>query len=68
MDTLAEKLSAIMQKDMLSGVRAGVPAYAMAGGQTVVNNYYNQTINSPKALTRREIYRDSKNLLALKGV
>lgn len=67
METLAEKLSAVMQKDLLSGVRAGVPAYSMAGGQTVVNNYYNQTINSPKALTRREIYRDSKNLLALKG-
>lgn len=69
MDILAEKLSAIMQKDMLSGVRSGTPSYAFAGsGQTVVNNYYNQTINSPKALTRREIYRDSKNLLALKGV
>lgn len=67
METLAEKLSAVMQKDLLSGVRAGVPAYSMAGGQTVVNNYYNQTINSPKSLTRREIYRDSKNLLALKG-
>ena len=67
MNTLAEKLSAIMQKDMLSGVQGGVPAFALAGGATTVNNYYNQTINSPKSLTRREIYRDSKNLLALKG-
>ena len=32
----------------------------------VVNNY-NQTINSPKALTRLEIYRQSKNLLAFNG-
>lgn len=64
---LAEKLSDIMRRDMLGGMQAGVPAYAMANGQTVVNNYYNQTINSPKALTRREIYRDSKNLLSLKG-
>lgn len=64
---LAEKISAIMRRDMLCGLQSGVPAYAMAGGATVVNNYYTQTINSPKALTRREIYRDSKNLLALKG-
>ena len=56
-----------MKKDMLSGVQTVVPAYAMAGGATVVNNYYNQTINSPKSLNRRELYRDSKNLLSLKG-
>lgn len=67
METLAEKLSEIMKKDMLSGVQPMVPAYAMAGGATVINNYYNQTINSPKALNRRELYRDSKNLLSLKG-
>lgn len=67
METLAEKLSTIMQKDLLGGVHGGVPAYAMAAGNTTINNYYNQTINSPKALSRREIYRDSKNLLSLKG-
>lgn len=68
METLAEKLASIMEKDFLEDVRSGSPAFAMAGnGQTIVNNYYNQTINSPKSLTRREIYRDSKNLLALKG-
>lgn len=43
----------------LSGAGAGV-----AGG--VVNNYY-QTINSPKQLSRFEIYRQSKNLLGLAG-
>lgn len=64
---LASKLSAIMRRDMIGGLQAGTPAYALAGGATTINNYYNQTINSPKALTRREIYRDSKNLLALKG-
>lgn len=39
-------------------------------GQTnpsIVNNFY-QTNNSPKALSRLEIYRQSKNLLAMKGV
>lgn len=67
METLAEKLSEIMQRDLLSGVQPFSPAYAVAGGATIVNNYYNQTINSPKALNRRELYRDSKNLLSLKG-
>ncbi|MCC8068290.1 MAG: hypothetical protein LIO71_00755, partial [Ruminococcus sp.] len=32
----------------------------------VVNNFY-QTNNSPKSLSRLEIYRQSKNLLSLKG-
>lgn len=67
MKELAEQLSSIMKKDLLGGVQERVPAYAMAAGNTTVNNYYNQTINSPKALSRREIYRDSKNLLSLKG-
>lgn len=33
----------------------------------VVNNFY-QTNNSPKPLSRLEIYRQSKNLLSMKGV
>lgn len=40
------------------------------GGQinpNVVNNFY-QTNHSPKALSRLEIYRQSKNLLTMKGV
>ena len=43
-----------------------------AGGNTpspaqgVVNNFY-QTNNSPKALSRLEIYRQSKNLLRMQG-
>jgi phage-related protein len=42
----------------------------IAGGNTsFVNNYtFNQTNNSPKALSRFDIYRQSKNLLAAKGV
>lgn len=34
--------------------------------QNVTNNFY-QTNNSPKALSRLEIYRQSKNLLRMKG-
>lgn len=37
---------------------------SVAGG--VVNNFY-QTNNSPKALSRLEIYRQSKNLLGYAG-
>ena len=63
---LAQKISSILEKDLSLGI--GQPQLAYAG-QPVVNNYnnYNQTINSPKQLTRREIYRDTKNLLALRG-
>lgn len=66
-DTLAEKLNAIMQKDLLSSVapsRQFAPAYAQPA--PIVNNY-NQTINAPKTPSRHEIYRDTRNLLALKG-
>jgi hypothetical protein len=34
--------------------------------QSVTNNFY-QTNNSPKALSRLEIYRQSKNLLRMQG-
>lgn len=37
-----------------------------APAQGVVNNFY-QTNNSPKALSRLEIYRQSKNLLRMQG-
>lgn len=39
---------------------------AGALSQNVTNNFY-QTNNSPKALSRLEIYRQSKNLLRMKG-
>ena len=58
---LAMKLKGIMEQDFaLAGVNG-----TMQGA--VINNYYYQTINSPTALSRKEIYRDTKNLLALKG-
>jgi phage-related protein len=48
----------------------GVSSSSVTGGAVgvggVVNNY-NQTINSPKPLTRLEIYRQSKNLLSFNG-
>ncbi len=65
-DTLAEKLNAIMQKDMLSGAQY-MPAYAGMGGNRQITYNYQQVINAPKTPSRRELYRDGKNLLALKG-
>lgn len=51
-------------------IQSGMPGgYAYAGAQpvqNVVNNFY-QTNNSPKPLSRLEIYRQSKNLLKMKG-
>lgn len=63
---LAEKLNEVMQKDFSLGMNVNQlqPAYT---GQPVVNNYYYQTINSPQQLSRKEIYRDTKNLLSLRG-
>ena len=40
---------------------------AVVGGGGTTYNFY-QTNNSPKSLSRLEIYRQSKNLLSLKGV
>ena len=48
------------------GVSSSSVTGAAVGVGGVVNNY-NQTINSPKALTRLEIYRQSKNLLSFSG-
>lgn len=63
---LAEKISSIMQKDFSFGFN-NLQLQPAIAQQPIVNNYYYQTINSPKQLSRREIYRDSKNLLSLKG-
>lgn len=48
------------------GLNTGLTATASAGVGGVVNNF-NQVINSPKPLTRLEIYRQSKNLLGYVG-
>ena len=53
----------------VSGARAGLGATTLSGGSVgggVVNNFY-QTINSPKQLSRLDIYRQSKNLLGYAG-
>ena len=56
--------------DSVNGARADLSTSATAtGGLTsggVVNNFY-QTINSPKQLSRLDIYRQSKNLLGYVG-
>lgn len=64
---LAHKISAVMQKDYLGTFQGYQMVPAMAG-DTVVTNNYTQVINSPKIPSRKELYRDTKNLLALKGV
>lgn len=48
----------------VNGLSGGVSSVKASGG--VTNNYY-QTINSPKELSRLEIYRQSKNLLGFAG-
>ena len=71
---VAETMKLTMQSDLsyrLDGVSAAV--VSGTGGASVVNNYYNndnsrtvhQTNNSPKALSRLEIYRLTRN--AVKG-
>ena len=58
--------------DSLGSAKAGLSAGGVTGGVGgavkggVVNNFY-QTINSPKQLSRLDIYRQSKNLLGFAG-
>lgn len=59
------KLAADLVKEMNVGSSVtGLSSSGIRGG--VVNNY-NQTINSPKPLSRLDIYRQSKNLLGYVG-
>ena len=46
----------------------GIAGKTGAAGTSVTTYNFNQTNNSPKALSRLEIYRQSKNLLGLKEV
>lgn len=39
----------------------------MSNNNSVVNNTYNQVINAPKQPSRIELYRQTKNLLAMRG-
>jgi len=64
---LAEKLNGVMQKDLLGGVgMQGFGSPALAQPAQIVNNY-TQNIHAPKTPSRHELYRDTRNLLALKG-
>ena len=60
---LAGKISTIMQRDLTLGVPHPQLAYSGVGNTT---NNFTQVINAPKTPSRIELYRDSKNLLALK--
>lgn len=56
--------------DQLTGLEAGVnlaPSMAGATGGSVNNSSFTQIINAPKQPSRLELYRQTKNLLALKG-
>ena len=64
--TLQAAKSAIANVSSDLNIGAGISK--AAGTTQVVNNYnFNQTNNSPKALSRYDIYRQSKNLLNAKG-
>ena len=54
-------------KSVTSSITSAAGAASEAIEAATVINNYNQTINSPQALTRLEIYRQSKNLLAFNG-
>ena len=58
-DMLANKLNTVM-------LREGSVNSTAYGARNISNNY-TQIINAPKTPSRRELYRDGKNLLALKG-
>lgn len=49
-------------------IAEGVLGGSGGSAAPVVNNYFTQNNNSPKALSRLEIYRQSKNLLSMKAV
>lgn len=66
-DTLAEKLNAVMQKDLIGNVQNSSMMYPALAQASQITNNYTQVINAPKMPNRHELYRDSKNLLALKG-
>ena len=60
-------LNEIAKRLTISMQTAGIAINAAAQKPTVINNNFYQTNNSPKSLSRLEIYRQSKNLLQLRG-
>ena len=76
LDTLNSEMESGINAPTINGIKSSMASTRKAvgsGSQTlsspVVNNYNNfyQTNNSPKALSRLEIYRQSKNLLGYAG-
>ena len=61
----SSKESISNMRNTAAGIRSDSSA-APAAGKNVTYNFY-QTNNSPKALSRLSIYRQTKNLLAMKG-
>lgn len=66
--TLQDKLKAAVENqsvDMTAKLNGGSSPVPVPGGprNTVIHNEYNQTINSPKAMSRREIRRETKNIV-----
>lgn len=57
----------VMASKLASKLSSGGYTSTQSTANSVVNNFY-QTNNSPKALSRLEIYRQSRNLLNFKGV
>lgn len=67
---LAQQLAGFMASDTvvrLKNVSDGDSYNSVSNDNRVTNNY-TQVINAPKTPSRRELYRDTKNLLALKGI
>jgi len=58
------QLAADLVREMGLGV---VNNSSTSVGNTTVHNHFNQTINSPKQLSRVELYRQTKNLLGYAG-
>lgn len=57
----------VMASKLATKLSSGGYTNTQSTANSVVNNFY-QTNNSPKALSRLEIYRQSRNLLNFKGV
>ncbi len=63
LDMLADNIQADVRGSRTQqSVRAAIVGSAGRSGATSVVNNFNQTINSPKALSRREIIRETKNV------
>lgn len=63
-------IASLLAEEMLnSGVLSGAKEAIVGSGDTINNYNFTQTNNSPKALSRWDIYRQTKNLVnAMKGV